>query len=56
MRRNEPLAKDYAKRHGIEKYYSSANDLIHDESIDAIYTHATSRCFVRHKLAYQSKA
>ncbi len=37
MRRDEKLAKDYAKRHDIEKYYSNADDLINDESIDAIY-------------------
>ena len=37
MRRNEPLAKDYAQRHGVEKYYSDADALINDDSIDAIY-------------------
>ncbi|NQZ89417.1 MAG: Gfo/Idh/MocA family oxidoreductase [Colwellia sp.] len=37
MRRDEKLAKDYAKRHEIETYYSNADDLINDESIDAIY-------------------
>jgi len=37
MRRNEKLAKDYAKRHDIEKSYSCADALINDESIDAIY-------------------
>lgn len=37
MRRNEQLAKDYAKRHGVEKYYSRADDLINDDAIDAIY-------------------
>jgi 1,5-anhydro-D-fructose reductase (1,5-anhydro-D-mannitol-forming) len=37
MRRNEKLVKDYAKRHNIEKYYTNANDLINDNSIDAIY-------------------
>jgi 1,5-anhydro-D-fructose reductase (1,5-anhydro-D-mannitol-forming) len=37
MRRDEKLAKDYAKRHDIEKYYSNADDLINDDSIDAVY-------------------
>ncbi len=37
MRRNELLAKDYAARHGVEKVYSSAEELIADESIDAVY-------------------
>ncbi len=37
MRRNELLAKDYARRHSVEKYYSNAEELIADPSIDAIY-------------------
>ena len=37
MRRNERLAKDYAKRHHVEKYYGNADDIINDPSIDAIY-------------------
>ncbi|WP_372755102.1 Gfo/Idh/MocA family protein [Mariniflexile sp.] len=37
MRRNEEKAKDYAERHGIEKYYSNADAIINDESIDALY-------------------
>jgi predicted dehydrogenase len=37
MRRTEGLAKDYAKRHNVEKYYTDALTLINDDSIDAIY-------------------
>ncbi|MFD0988614.1 Gfo/Idh/MocA family protein [Mariniflexile jejuense] len=37
MRRDEEKVKDYAKRHGIKKYYTNADDLINDETIDAIY-------------------
>lgn len=37
MRRNAELAKDYAKRHHVGKYYSNADALINDDSIDAIY-------------------
>ena len=37
MRRNADLAKDYAQRHNVEKYYADANALINDDSIDAIY-------------------
>lgn len=37
MRRNEALAKDYAQRHGVEKYYANAVDLINDPDIDAVY-------------------
>ncbi|MFV8342885.1 Gfo/Idh/MocA family protein [Flavobacterium sp. XS2P39] len=37
MRRDAVKAADYAKRHGISKYYSDADDLINDPDIDAIY-------------------
>ena len=37
MRRDLEKAKDYAKRHGIKKYYNNADDLINDPNIDAIY-------------------
>jgi predicted dehydrogenase len=34
---DEDKAQDYAKRHGIEKYYTDADALINDPEIDAIY-------------------
>ena len=37
MRRNLELAKDYAKRHGVPKYYNQAENLINDPDINAIY-------------------
>ena len=37
MRRNATKAQDYAKRHGVPKYYSNADDLINDKDIDAVY-------------------
>jgi predicted dehydrogenase len=37
MRRDADKAADYAKRHGISKYYTDADDLINDPNIDAIY-------------------
>lgn len=37
MRRNGELAKDYAKRHGVPKWYDKAEDLISDPDVDAIY-------------------
>ena len=37
MRRDEIKLKDYAHRHGIEKYYTNADALIHDDDIDAVY-------------------
>lgn len=37
MRRNEDLAKDYAQRHGVPKWYDDAEALIHDPQVDAVY-------------------
>jgi len=37
MRRDAEKAKDYAKRHGVPKWYHDANDLIKDEEVNAIY-------------------
>ncbi|GAA3572451.1 Gfo/Idh/MocA family oxidoreductase [Snuella lapsa] len=37
MRRDPDKVRDYAKRHGIEKYYTDADALINDPDIDAIY-------------------
>lgn len=37
MRRDEEKLKSYAKRHEIPKYYTSADHLINDPEIDAIY-------------------
>ena len=37
MRRDEDKLMDYAKRHGIKKHYTDADDLINDDDIDAVY-------------------
>lgn len=37
MRRNKSLAKDYAHRHNVEKWYDNAGDLIHDPDVNAVY-------------------
>lgn len=37
MRRDEEKVKDYAKRHGIDKWYTNAQELIDDPEINAIY-------------------
>ncbi|WP_298789256.1 Gfo/Idh/MocA family protein [uncultured Marinococcus sp.] len=37
MRRNGEKAKDYAKRHGVPSWYDKAEDLIHDNEVDAVY-------------------
>lgn len=37
MRRNASKARDYAHRHGVNKWYSDADALINDPDINAIY-------------------
>jgi len=37
MRRNEENVKDYAHRHNVPRWYTSADDLIHDPEVNAIY-------------------
>ena len=37
MRRDASKAKDYAKRHQVGRWYSDADQLIHDPEIDAVY-------------------
>lgn len=37
MRRNGEKAADYAKRHGVRKWYDDAGDLINDPDINAVY-------------------
>src|SRR5688572_24172550 len=37
MRRNEMLAKDYAERHGVSRWYDDAAKLIHDPEVDVVY-------------------
>jgi predicted dehydrogenase len=37
MRRNAELAEDYARRHNVPRFYTSADDLINDRDINAVY-------------------
>ncbi len=37
MRRNSALAKDYAERHGVGKWYDDAYELITDSIVNAVY-------------------
>ncbi len=37
MRRNEELARDYALRHQVEMYSSTADRIIYNDAIDAVY-------------------
>ena len=37
MRRNGELAADYARRHGVPKWTTEADEIIHDPEVDAVY-------------------
>ncbi|GAB4530735.1 MAG: Gfo/Idh/MocA family oxidoreductase [Anaerolineae bacterium] len=37
MRRTGDLARDYARRHGVPRWYADAEALIHDPEVDAVY-------------------
>jgi predicted dehydrogenase len=37
MRRSGELARDYAQRHGVPRWYDEAEALIHDPEVDAVY-------------------
>lgn len=37
MRRDAALAEDYARRHGVPRWYRRAEDLINDPEVDAVY-------------------
>ena len=37
MRRDGALAADYARRHGVPRWYDDADDLINDPHVDAVY-------------------
>lgn len=37
MRRDSEKARDYAKRHGVSRYYSDATELINDPEVTAVY-------------------
>lgn len=37
MRRDEAKAKDFAQRHGVQRYYTSAEELLADPEVNAVY-------------------
>ena len=37
MRRQSHLAADYARRHGVPRWYDDAEKLIHDPEVKAVY-------------------
>ena len=57
MRRTLELAKDYAKRHHVKKYYDDAEALINDKEVDAVYiaTPPDSHHFYALKVAEANK-
>ncbi|SER21173.1 Gfo/Idh/MocA family protein [Neolewinella agarilytica] len=58
MRRDAEKVKDYAARHGVEKYYTDADALINDPDVDAIYiaTPPDTHCLYAVKVAAAGKA
>lgn len=51
MRRNGQLAEDYARRHGVPRWYDQANDLIHDPMVDAVYVATPPSSHMEYTLA-----
>ncbi len=51
MRRNGDLAADFANRHGVDKWYENAGNLINDTGIDAIYIATPPRYHREYALA-----
>ncbi len=37
MRRSEDKIKDFARRHGVERYYTNVDDLLADPEVNAVY-------------------
>ena len=37
MRRDAAKAEDYARRHGVPRWYADADALVHDPEVDAVY-------------------
>jgi 1,5-anhydro-D-fructose reductase (1,5-anhydro-D-mannitol-forming) len=57
MRRDSAKARDYATRHGVQRLYSRAEDLIEDPEVDAVYvaTPPSSHCELALQVAEQGK-
>ncbi len=51
MRRNGPKAADFARRHGVGKWYDSIEGLLGDPEIDAVYIATPPRYHREHCLA-----
>jgi predicted dehydrogenase len=57
MRRDRHKADDYARRHGVPRVHATADDLIGDPEIDAVYiaTHPDSHCDLALRVAAARK-
>ena len=57
MRRNVDLAADYARRHGVAKFYGSVEELLSDTDVDAVYiaTPPASHCQLALQVAAAGK-
>ncbi len=51
MRRNAAKAEDFARRHGVARWYNSVPDLLADPEIDAVYIATPPRYHLEHTLA-----
>lgn len=58
MRRNAELAKDFARRHNVPRWYGDADELINDAGVNAIYvaTPPGTHCEMTIKAASAGKA
>lgn len=58
MRRDGAKAEDYARRHGVGRWYDSADELIEDPEVDVVYiaTPPGSHCELALKVAAAGKA
>jgi 1,5-anhydro-D-fructose reductase (1,5-anhydro-D-mannitol-forming) len=51
MRRDSAKAEDFARRHGVKRWYDSVPELLGDAEIDAIYIATPPRYHLEHTLA-----
>jgi 1,5-anhydro-D-fructose reductase (1,5-anhydro-D-mannitol-forming) len=50
MRRNRALAEDFARRHGVPRFYDDADALVNDREVDAVYIATPPGTHVEHAL------
>lgn len=50
MRRNRELAQDFARRHGVQRFYDDADALVNDSEVDAVYVATPPGSHLEHAL------